>query len=90
MTHFYKSDDLDSHLKIYKTHDPIKSIMLMPRVTAFFKNYYKKIERRYIIYMGFESSLYKIDTCASDPNKGFTIKTHQHKSYGFSIYLSQE
>ena len=39
------------------------------------------------IYVDFESAIYKIDTCASDPEKLFTIETHLYKPYRFTTYL---
>ena len=33
------------------------------------------------------NALDKIDTCASDHKKGFTINTHLHKPYEFTVFL---
>ena len=66
---------------------PVKNVMPKAGKTSYFKNYNKKTEHPYIIYMDFESALYKIDTCTSDPDKEYTIKTHLHKPYGLTIYL---
>ena len=35
----------------------------------------------YVIYMDFESALYKLDRCAANPDKVFTINTHLHKPF---------
>ena len=66
--------------------DSIKPIMPQLGDKSYFKNFHKKIEYPYVIYMDFESTLYKLDTCACNPDKTFTIKTLVHKPYS-SLYI---
>ncbi|WP_158087468.1 hypothetical protein, partial [Vibrio cholerae] len=87
LTHFYKNKDLSEHLIICKSLEPCRPIMPYPGQTVKFKNYYKKFEHPYVIYMDFESILKKIDTCTNDPNNSYTNKIQKHIPYGFTIYL---
>ena len=53
----------------------------------FFKNFKNKIEHPFVVYIDFESILYKVDGCKNNPAKSFTSKIHKHVPYGFSLYI---
>ena len=54
-----------------------------------FKNFYKQMKARYVVYADFECILRKINTCEPDNKQSFTIKTEKHEPCGFSYMIAR-
>lgn len=85
---FTIKENLESHISYCQNYGMQRTFM--PKNTdavLSYKAFEKEELAQYIIFADFESAVVPIHTCKLDPNKSYTIKTHQHTPIGYAYAI---